>query len=145
MTGFTYFMPEEAGYRELRMLFDYLRSEGIVNDANLFVLDADDLLENPEEAIRRYCDVVDIEYKKEMLSWGDNDGCEKFEKWKGFHEDAIGSSGLKRREKKERKGLEEEYIGWVQKWGKEAAEVIKATCLECWEDYEYLKGFKENF
>ncbi|KAI5821436.1 P-loop containing nucleoside triphosphate hydrolase protein [Pyronema omphalodes] len=145
LTGFTYFLPEESGYRELRLLFDYLRSTGILTPENIFILDADDLLEHPEEAMKRYCDKVGVEYRREMLSWEEDSGCEAFEKWKGFHEDAIGSRGLVKREKRGEKGLEGEYERWKEKWGWEAAEMIRETCLGCWEDYEYLRGFKENF
>ncbi|KAF8254026.1 hypothetical protein K440DRAFT_648670 [Wilcoxina mikolae CBS 423.85] len=146
LTGFHHFLAEEAGYRELRAVFDYLRATGVVTEENMFVLDADDLLENPEEAIRRYCGNVGIEFRPEMLSWDKGKGCEAFEKWKGFHEDAIGSDGLKKREKRTREKTEEQNLAeWTEKWGADAAELIRKTVEETKEDYEYLRGFKEVF
>jgi len=92
-TGFTYFLSEEAGYRELRMLVEFLLKKGVVTREGISVLDAGDLLDNPEGAVRRYCERVGLEFRQEMLKWK-NGGCEEFEKWKGFHEDVIGSVGL---------------------------------------------------
>ena len=125
VTGFYDFMPSEAGYAELRRMFDYLRSvdevgpkvagqesdgsvtniNGITRECsgkvNICVVDADDLLDNPSGIIRAYCDDVGIDYHPDMLIWNsDKDQSyarEKFEKWKGFHEDAINSTELKKR------------------------------------------------
>lgn len=100
VTGFPFFMPSEAGYAELRRLFDYLIAEGVVDKNELVVLDADDMLDNPEAAIRMYCEGVGIEYSPKMLQWSQADteyAVKKFEKWDGFHDDALGSSSLKPR------------------------------------------------
>lgn len=128
ITGFYNFQPNEAGYVELRALFDYLRNVGQVgptiagqpssssDDAHtngvsgaaaeksgveICVIDADDLLDNPSGIIEAFCKSVGIEYTPEMLKW-DNDedhavAKAAFEKWKGFHEDAINSTELKAR------------------------------------------------
>ncbi len=116
-TGFHHFMPAEAGYDELRRLFDYLRSEGVVvsreggetdgvgegkeGGVKITVVDADDLLDKPGEVIRAFCEDVGIDYHDGMLRWGDEEGqrlaVEAFEKWNGFHDDAIGSTGLRAR------------------------------------------------
>ena len=140
VTGFYHFLPSEAGYDELRRLFDFLKERGAIGpkvsqasratngedgvngDASLrngsghgaegsgdgeveiTVIDADDLLDNPDKVIRSYCDAVGIDYSPDMLKWGDEasqrDAVNAFEKWKGFHEDAIGSTSLKPRENK---------------------------------------------
>jgi len=119
MTGFYNFREDEAGYEELRRLFDYLREEGQVgpklagqvddtnstNEAHdsveICVIDADDLLDNPSGIIEAFCKSTGVKYEPEMLKW-DNDEDQKnakaaFEKWKGFHEDAIDSNELKAR------------------------------------------------
>lgn len=63
------------------------------------MIDADDLLDQPKEVMRKYCESVGLDFKESMLGWGENgDGCSKFDKWKGFHNDAIESVGLKPRE-----------------------------------------------
>jgi len=93
-------MPNEAGYDELRRLFDYLIAEGVVDRENLVVLDADDMLDNPEGAIKAYCERVGIAFSPNMLNWSEDDtvhAAEAFEKWNGFHNDAISSSSLKPR------------------------------------------------
>ena len=130
VTGFYNFMPSEAGYAELRRIFDYLRSIGHVgphisgqeskvaatssNIANtdglanghsdnidVCVVDADDLLDNPSGIIEAYCRSVGLQYDSKMLDWSAEEDQQQakdaFEKWKGFHDDAIQSSGLKPR------------------------------------------------
>jgi hypothetical protein len=117
-TGFPYFMPEEAGYDELRRFFDYLRSSGLVGpqicgqdnsnvenaaagSVEICVIDADDMLDDPEGILSKYCKSVGLEYKPEMLNWDTEEAHEfakeQFEKWTGFHDDAINSKDLKPR------------------------------------------------
>jgi hypothetical protein len=120
ITGWYDFKPVEAGYDELRRLFDYLRETGQVGPSiagqstngaeatngaskgvEICVIDADDLLDNPSGIIEAFCKSVGIEYSAAMLKW-DNEADhavakEAFEKWKGWHEDAINSSELKPR------------------------------------------------
>ena len=113
VTGFHNFMPSEAGYRELRLLFDYLKSQQIVGPGkagepngadrkvNITVIDADDLLDNPTETIEAFCKEVDINFNPEMLRWEDAENqqyAEKtFAKWTGFHDDVLRSTYLKPR------------------------------------------------
>jgi hypothetical protein len=117
-TGFAPFMPEEAGYDELRRLFDYLKDTGIVGpkiagqeaskdvqtkpgEVEICVLDADDMLNDPEGYLRQYCDSVGISFDQQMLQWDSEESHqfakEQFEKWNGFHDDAINSTDLKPR------------------------------------------------
>lgn len=166
-------MPEEAGYRELRVIFDYLRETGVIGprvssshsdrtqtnghtnghttgqEVNITVIDADDLLDNPEAVIRAYCKEVDIEFDMKMLEWDESTNAvakEKFEKWRGFHEDAIGSSSLKPREGgRKEKSVEEEDREWREKFGEDGARLIRRTVEECEGDYEYLRGFCMKF
>lgn len=131
ITGFHDFMPSEAGYEELRKLFDYLLAQNIIGPAKagdkipvdealngtgsesgsengdaprraaITVIDADDLLQNPEAILKVYCKEVGIDYTPKMLEWGDEDNqqyaAKAFEKWYGFHHDAIDSTCLKPR------------------------------------------------
>jgi hypothetical protein len=106
-------MPSEAGYVELRRLFDYLQEQGLVGptvagEANgvgtkkgeipITVLDADDLLDHPEEAIRTFCKETGIPFSPDMLKWDDEENqkvvSDAFAKWNGWHNDAINSKGL---------------------------------------------------
>ncbi|KAF2456946.1 P-loop containing nucleoside triphosphate hydrolase protein [Lineolata rhizophorae] len=149
LTGFDDFMPAEAGYDELRRGFDYLRTTGLVggeSGVDVTVVDADDLLDNPVGVIREFCRRTGIPFEEDMLKWDSEDdhGRAKaaFEKWKGFHEDAIDSTELKPREKKKkRKSDEELYAEWTTKYGEKGAKVIKETVDANVPDYEYLKQF----
>lgn len=121
-TGFYNFMPSEAGYDELRRLFDYLRCIGEIGPdvagkdkaingsaqsletstkVEICVVDADDLLDNPNAIIEAYCKSVGLKYEPEMLAWDSKEDLQSakdtFAKWNGFHEDALGSSSLKPR------------------------------------------------
>lgn len=117
LTGFDYFDPGEMGYRELRMLFEYLVSAGHIgpkiagtgarthgsskSGVDICVVDADDMLDNPSDVIEAYCKSVGVEYDPASLKWDDpkcqENAKEIFEKWKGFHEDALGSNELRPR------------------------------------------------
>ena len=102
-------------------MFDYLRTAGHVgpeiegredqsngvgsrakpSKAKICIIDADDLLDKPNEVIQAFCENVGIDYSPDMLAWDEQEDkyAEKaFEKWKGFHEDAIHSSDLKPRQ-----------------------------------------------
>ncbi|KAF2222627.1 P-loop containing nucleoside triphosphate hydrolase protein [Elsinoe ampelina] len=163
ITGFHNFMPEEAGYDELRRIFDYMKDTGIVGPSitdhptnghqtnghsgvPITLVDADDLLNAPDSIMRKFCTAVGIEYSPKMLEWDTEEdhafAKDKFEKWKGFHEDAINSTGLHAREHgKPETTPEQDFEEWEKKYGREAAEVIRDTVERCLPDYEYLKGF----
>ena len=93
VTGFRYFDPAEAGFRETRLLIEYLMKAQLLRKDDVILIDADDLLNNPEGIIRKYCERVGVDFSLDMLKW-EEDECEDFEKWKGFHADAIKSKGL---------------------------------------------------
>ena len=113
VTRWHVFLPSEAGYLEVRKFFDYLCSlKGLdvkAGDTNneeirqeikkqICIIDADDLLDHPAIAVRAFCESVGLEYNPDMLRWNtqqDEEQAEKaFEKWKGWHEDALRSKGL---------------------------------------------------
>ncbi|KAF2143325.1 uncharacterized protein K452DRAFT_169236 [Aplosporella prunicola CBS 121167] len=166
VTGFYNYMPSEAGYEELRRFFDYLKSIGMIGpkisgqdgladnegvtpppgaeQVEICVIDADDLLDDPVGIISTYCKSVGIEYGDDMLNWDNEEdhdfAREAFEKWKGFHEDAIDSKDLKPRAQIPKPDAEL-YAEWVEKFGEEGASVIRATVAQNVADYEYLKQF----
>ncbi|TVY90606.1 hypothetical protein LAWI1_G003915 [Lachnellula willkommii] len=161
VTGFYNFMPAEAGYDELRRVFDFLRKENQVGPAiagqhgelkngevSITVIDADDLLDDPEAIIKAYCAEVGIDYTPKMLIWDTEEAHQRardaFEKWKGFHDDAINSTSLKPRSaahKKKTKTVETEDQEWREKYGVEGAKIIRETVDANIPDYEYLKSF----
>ncbi|MCJ1283070.1 hypothetical protein MMC26_002397 [Xylographa opegraphella] len=204
-TGFYNFMPSEAGYAELRRLFDYLRSLGeigphvagqtehkaicgkaaeLAGKAQICVIDADDLLDKPNEVIKTFCESVGIKYDPAMLVWDSEEDLkharQDFAKWNGFHEDALASSSLRPRQhvshqnpytidyarlafvaifvfktcslekprtdlscgkKKKVKSTHEEDAEWREKFGEDAANMIRETVDANIRDYEYLKQF----
>ena len=100
VTGFDSFMPSEAGYLELRRLFSFLVERGIVDKDNLVVVDADALLDDPKGTVAEFCGRVGLQYSDDMLQWTDEDreyAEIQFQKWAGFHDDALSSSSLKAR------------------------------------------------
>ncbi|KAF3913257.1 hypothetical protein AA313_de0209268 [Arthrobotrys entomopaga] len=145
-------MPNEAGYRELRVLFEYLLQEKVINppgseasgpnNHQVCVIDADDLLDHPKEVVHKFCDMMGIDFCDEMLQWEANAGCESFDKWKGFHEDAIGSGGLRPRTTKKIRTREEERQEWLEKYDEEAVDIIQKTVDENTKDYEFLRQFR---
>jgi hypothetical protein len=116
ITGFSHFMSNEAGYAELRVLFDYLREQKLVgphmagdpnsspeDEVRITVMDADDLLDHPREIIEAFCKETGIEFTPKMLTWDNPEDQryvqEAFAKWIGFHNDAIKSTCLSARTK----------------------------------------------
>lgn len=184
ITGFHDFMPSEAGYDELRRMFDYLLAQKIIGpekagetddgavkapgQASITVIDADDLLANPEAIIKVFCNEVGIDYTPNMLKWDDdenqNHAAKAFEKWYGFHHDAIESTCLKPRGSghvsclfsltpevyavltklpilQKAPTVESENADWTEKFGEKAAKMIRQTVNDNIADYEYLKSF----
>ncbi|PVI04767.1 hypothetical protein DM02DRAFT_611148 [Periconia macrospinosa] len=168
ITGFYNYRPDEAGYVELRRFFDFLRAEGQIgphaatgvseavlgngvtngssSGVEICVIDADDLLDNPSGIIEAYCKSTGIKYEPEMLTWDTEEhhryAKETFEKWKGFHEDAINSKELKARTHKKTPKSEDELLKeWTEKYGAEGAKIINDSVKENVEHYEYLKQF----
>ncbi|KAK3504940.1 P-loop containing nucleoside triphosphate hydrolase protein [Neurospora crassa] len=198
-TGFDEFMPSEAGYVELRRLFEFLHAKGIIAEESKYdseetrksrgtmfgqmkedsvsawsgpnrderleqgpalsrqlenipgpvkitVVDADDLLDDPEGTLRAYCEAIGVDFDPKMLKWDDDESQrtakEAFEKWNGFHDDAIGSTELTPRSHKAKTPTqEEEDKEWKEKYGEEGQKIIRETVDKNVADYEYLKKF----
>jgi hypothetical protein len=167
-------MPSEAGYAELHRLFDYLREQGLIggkDGVSITVLDADDLLDKPEAAIRAFCEDMGIPYSQDMLKWDDEENQQQvsdaFAKWNGWHDDAINSKGLTARthpkvcdtlrmitpcvpisnQARTQKSVSEESENeeWRQKYGDEVQKTMRACVDENTPYYEYLKSFAMKF
>ncbi|KAL8994758.1 MAG: hypothetical protein Q9188_006975, partial [Gyalolechia gomerana] len=144
--------PTELGYRELRILFDYLHpptsSPGKSAPADEpLLIDADDLLADPHAMIQSLCSHLSIPYSPSMLSWPakeDHDIAKSlFQKYAGYHEDALHSTGLEPKPPGQKlKSREEEDEEWEEKFGVEVARKLREIVDMCQEDYEYLRGFR---
>jgi hypothetical protein len=183
ITGFYNFMLSEAGFDELRRVFDFLVENKQVGptragqhgelkdgEVSITVIDADDLLDDPEGIVSAYCKEVGIKYDPQMLIWDTEEDHQRakdaFEKWNGFHNDAINSTSLKPRDsahvsssgvlsfqkglgswlispykKKKLKTIESEDREWREKYGEEGARIIRECVNTNIADYEYLKSF----
>jgi DNA repair and recombination protein RAD54B len=168
-TGFDFYDPDEAGYRELRILYDRLSSS---NDGNApLIIDSADLLRSPRQVIQRVCQHAGIDFRESMLQWEENSPQEQqlFQKWNGFHDDALNSRGFKQEEKpsvgdsaaaenkKKNSSIskpsnaefEVDYDNWTADWNKkfnpEQVAEIRAAVERNLDDYLYLRQFCEQF
>jgi hypothetical protein len=57
---------EDIGFVQQAEIFDWVSAH---TGANPPVIDADDVLENPEKILRLLCDAVGVEFMEAMLSW----------------------------------------------------------------------------
>ncbi|KAJ5333032.1 uncharacterized protein MYU51_005235 [Penicillium brevicompactum] len=164
VTGFRNYDPTEAGYDELRRHFDFLRETGLVgprvatrpelsgsnektdSGVEICVIDADDMLDEPAKTMEAFCKSVDLPYNPEMLLWDTEEdhavARNAFEKWRGFHNDAIESKALEQRVHKRAVKTEEQFDAeWKKKYGEEHAALIRKTVDDNMADYLYLKSF----
>ncbi|KAK8013653.1 hypothetical protein PG991_009246 [Apiospora marii] len=133
-TGWHYFLPSEAGYAELRRMFDYLLGQGLFpggggskDTTNIdggerrwdyammqsCVMDAEDLLEHPERVIQTFCRYIGLDYQSSILQWDnkedDDQAAQVFATWTAFHRDAIESRRLQARKPKTRRSKDEDF------------------------------------
>ena len=66
LTGWDYFDPVEAGFRQMYELYEFLQKHLLRGSV---VVDADDLLEFPNETMMSYCEAVGIQYEETMTTW----------------------------------------------------------------------------
>ncbi|MEM7074576.1 MAG: sulfotransferase family protein [Pseudomonadota bacterium] len=87
------FHEGEVGFPEQRALFDLLWA---LNGSPPPVVDSDDLLENPEEMTRAFCDAVEIPFIPEALQWEPGGDPSAHSWWDGgsFHANLAASTGL---------------------------------------------------
>ncbi|GAA5842562.1 hypothetical protein JCM11251_004904 [Rhodosporidiobolus azoricus] len=135
-TGFEYFDPKEMGYKELRKLFDFVKQE---TGETPLLIEAEGLLENPTETVKMWCKEAGIEFDESMLDWEDASHGH-FDKWPGFHNDAINSKGVGKRDSSDPPPEEKDSTA-VKKAPKPLSPELQQAVDDCMEDYEYLKAF----
>ena len=155
--------PTELGYREMRILFEYLyppssqsttiaSPEGQAADDAPILIDADDLLAHPEAILQSVCSRLKFPYSVSMLTWNkpeDHALAESaFKKFAGYHEDALNSTGLRPRksgeehQRRDANTRDEQDREWTQKYGGEAARTIREAVNICQDDYDFLYQFR---
>ena len=91
-SGWGYFDPEEVGFRQLLELYEFVVRE---LDSSPVIVDADDLLESPEEMMKKYCSATGLVYEENMTTWergpvSELDNCQSM----GWHEEVVNSMGI---------------------------------------------------
>ncbi|CAG8623636.1 14699_t:CDS:2 [Cetraspora pellucida] len=118
---------DRIGIEELRKLYDIIKNT--INE-EILLIDADDLVENPEKILRKYCENVNIKFRKEMLIWKP----QKMDIWKNnylWHKNAMEST------KFELKFDNNEIIEYPQS--------VYNTILFEKPHYDYLYQYKTKF
>ncbi|MCJ1293826.1 hypothetical protein MMC34_005382 [Xylographa carneopallida] len=146
-TGMHIFLTSEIGYREMRLLLDYLYQDDPQRKQQVCLIDADDLLDDPVGIVKAYCERVDLPFSEDMLTWSSEEDQTRakkaFAKYYGYHEDAIESTGLKPRPHpgKHYGSPDEEDEKWRSKYGEDGARKIREVVDASMADYAYLKQF----
>lgn len=153
-TGERVLDSSELGYRETRMLFDYLYPPAARTPSMSapILVDADDLLAHPKFIVRTICQRLALPYTSSMLTWDRPEDYalaeSAFKKYAGYHVDALKSTGLRPRTAdhmargSEARSREEEDREWQERYGTEAARTIRDAVDLCQADYEYLRQFR---
>ncbi|KAI8943960.1 hypothetical protein F4801DRAFT_585969 [Xylaria longipes] len=147
VTGWHGFKAEDAGYQDMRRLFDYLVRVGIMGpgtDNEICVVDADDLLTYPEDVVGQFCDSVGVQFDRGMLRW-DTECDQKraqdaFKNWAPFHDAVLKSTSLKVRPSR-LTSLESDVASWTERYGEAGCAVIRKNVADNMEHYLYLKQF----
>lgn len=128
ITDFHYYDPDEAGFTELKELFDFVKDH---NGTPPLLIDSDDLIKDPKYYLRKWCEHTNVEYSDSLLEW--NDGTrEHFAKWPGFHVAAENSKGIGR-------GLQQKDQNKLKP--EELPDIVKETIQNNELTYSYLKSF----
>jgi hypothetical protein len=98
------FTFEEAGFEELHRLYTLAVEAGQEEPA---VVDAADLLAEPEGIVAAYCERIRVPHKPEALSWEPGEVPE-WRMWSEWHADAQNSTGLQPRSPEPEKPLPKE-------------------------------------
>ena len=90
------FIPEDIGYPELQVLFQFLTE---LTGSRPALIDASDLLTEPTTIMRMYCESgIHDRFEPGMLEWK-AERVQGFDKWDGWHDEAQQSTGFNRIQK----------------------------------------------
>ena len=101
ITGWHGLKSEDAGYRDIRTLLDYLIQIGQIGpgtDNEICIVDAEELLACPEETVENFCLSLGIPFDRGSLTWGTENDLSRaraaFKNWAPFHDAVLKSTGL---------------------------------------------------
>lgn len=84
------FSLNSVGYEAIYNVYNKVKKLGL----KTLIIDADDLLKNPEFVIEQYCKFTGLIFKKEHLNWKP-EMVDIWKTWPGWHESVSKSTGLK--------------------------------------------------
>ena len=87
------FTNEEAGYQPIWRLFELARK---ASGKTPVVIDADDLLSDPEKTVRAFCESIGLNFMPGSLNW-DPGKRPEWKMWEGWHDDAENSRGFEKK------------------------------------------------
>ena len=93
-SGWDHFDPDECGFKELFELYKFIVAK---KDKNPIVVEADDLLEDPEGIMRAYCEGIGVTFDRNMLEWK-NRCIPEWNVCGGWHDNVRNSSGFRRKD-----------------------------------------------
>ena len=96
-TGYSHFDRAEAGFTAMRDILEHVEQQP--GAPPCVIIDADDLLDDPEGIMTAYCEAVGLPFNPTMLSWEPGPVKELESPWTGWTDDVINSSGITRRAK----------------------------------------------
>lgn len=130
------FDPSECGFVEMLAVFNHVKDE--LKQSPL-VIDADDLLLNPSTYMKEYCNRTGLPYREDMLSWEAGVVPKGWEQWDGWHDDAINSNGLKKREKHKKEKVEKK----IDRYEKERKiQAVQDAITQSMNAYEIMSKYK---
>ena len=74
------YYKRQFNFKEQYDILQFLKSNPQLGDPNPVILDADDLLNNPEVVLSQYCQAVGIPYTDSLLQW--KSGIDVVKNWK---------------------------------------------------------------
>ena len=147
-TDMKQFYHNEVGYRELRLMFDFLRDQQAddVDSGRIVVIDAEDLQADPPATIRAYCNQVGVEFDEDMLRWDREEDLARasqlLEKYRPYHLDALESKGMRSMQPQAERENDEIEDAWRKSFGEEGAKILRQTVNGAMADYQYLRQFR---
>jgi len=137
-----------TSYRFSRLLFDYFRSYYLHEKDNSdggklawpIVVDADDLLNDTEGLLRRFCALVEIDHDGVIYNWDEGKSKDHF--LGSFMETLNGSLGVVKNKSPEKPDIAKESKKWEAEWGPELTQELLQYAENTLPDYEYLYQFR---
>lgn len=89
----SFFDPIEMSFDAIYDLYKYVTD--VLKQPSI-IIDADDVLNNPQHILSMYCNKVGIEFTDNMLTWEATLPNPDWLVWEGWHDDAISCTGFRK-------------------------------------------------